>query len=894
MEERRWRRYVRFWGSDPEADVDDELSFHLEERVRLNRLRGLAEDQARAEAERRFGDVARIRETCVRESQPAARSVQRWELLGDVVRDARIGVRSLVRSPTYTVTAVLALGLAIGASTAVFSVVNTVLLRPLPYAEPERVVTVYNSWEGADRGSLSPAEYLDFTARARAFSALGVYAVTSANVVEGDVAERVPAVLATASTFAALGVAPRLGRFFEEAPAADGAPAVVLSYEYWQSRFGGTMDIVGRGVLVNGTVRTVIGVLPPGVRLPGTYAHAEPPVLFTQLRIDPAVNQPRGSHFLRSVARLAPGWTVEAADAELKAVAAALVAAYPEDYPARMRFSTMAVRVHEDVVGTTRRLLLMLSAAVGLVLLVACANVSSLVLTRAEDRRRELAVRTALGAGRWRIARQLLTEHLILGLVAAGLGIAVAAAGVRAVLLLQPGDIPRLGEAGMDARVLAFTLTVSLLATLLVAIAPIRVGAGAQQGLREGGRTTSSRASQRVRRGLIAAEVALSIVLLTGAGLLLRSFANLIAVAPGYRTEQLLTVPISLPFSSYGTDAAIRRFYAELVHRAGTLPGVNSAGAVINLPLASSVGDLNIELAGGVPAAGDVSPRLDWQVVTPGWFEAMGIDIVRGRSITAADDERATGAVVLSESAAQKYWAGEDPIGRRFRLGAGAGPGDVTIVGIARDVRHGTLVDEPQPIMYLPHAQFTFWGGGPAVMTMTLVLHTAGEPLALLPPLRDLVRGMDPHVPLGTARTMEQVVGTAVAEPRFALSVIGSFALTAAVMALIGIYGLVAYTVARRNREIAVRMALGAQPRGVVRQVVLQGMRPVLLGVVIGALAAVAFGRTLQHLLYDVAAHDPLTLLATMFLLPLAAFVACVLPGRRAAAIPPLEALREE
>jgi predicted permease len=670
---------------------------------------------------------------------------------------------------------------------------------------------------------------------------------------------------------------------------------VVLSHEYWQSRFGGAGDVVGRGLLVDGATRTVVGILPQDVRLPINYGDAQPPSMFLPLLIDRASEPVRGSHFLHAVARLEAGWSVAAADAELKRVVREMTALHADAYPAAMRFDAFVRPVHAYVVGNVRPLLLILAAAVALVLLIACANVSSLVLTRTEDRRRELAVRSALGAGRGRLTQQLLIEHLILALGAGAAGLVIAMLGVRALALLQPGDIPRLADARLDGRVLLFTLTTSVLATLLVALAPLRFGMADPGALREAGvRTTASRASNRLRRALITAEVALSIVLLAGAGLLMRSFANLMAVDAGYRTEQVLTVPVSLPAASYPDDASRRLFFSRLVEDASRIPGVLAAGAVSNLPLATNVGDLNIELDGRPVAEGDVSPRLDWQIVTPGWFEAMGVEILRGRAITTVDDARAPGAVVLSESAARKYWGDADPIGQRFRLGANAGPGLVTVVGVARDVRHGTLTDPPPPLMYLPHAQFTFWHGGSAAAAMTLVLHTAGAPLPMLEPLRETVRRMDASVPLGTASTMEQVVSTAVAEPRFATSVLGAFALLALALAAIGLYGLVGYTVARRTREIAIRMALGAQPAALVRRITTQALQPVALGIVIGGVAALVLTRTMSSMLYGITPHDPATFALIVLLLCATALIACLVPARRAAAVAPLSALREE
>ena len=896
-DEPRWRRYLRLWGRDPRADVADELAHHIAERAALNEARGLPPDEARSQAERRFGDITRIQSECIIASEREARRMAWHERIGDILRDVRFAFRSLAKAPVFALTAGAALALGIGANTAVFTVVSAVLLRPLPYAEPDRLVTVYNRWEGDDAAGLSPAEYFDLMERARSFETIGVYAHTSMNLVDEDAAERLPAVAATPSALRALGVETVEGRLFSDAEGEPGSdPVVLLTHDYWRTRFGASPEVIGSTVRLDGISRTVIGVLAPGVRMPDAFASTEPALLVVPLRFDPAATAgSRGSHFLAGVARLAPGSSIEAANAEMSSIARQLVAEYPDDYPAEMRFDTFVRSVHEDVTGPSRRLMVLLMSAVAMVLLIACANVASLVLTRTEERRRELAVRSALGAGRWRIARQILIEHLVLALIAGAAGLFIAYGAVQGLSLLQPADIPRIDSISIDGRVLAFTLVISIFATLLVAVAALRFSSAAQGALREGnGRSTSTRESQRWRHALIVTEVALSIVLLAGAGLLLRSFTKLLAVDPGFRTAQLLAVPISLPPSSYGDDESRRRFFAQLVADAARMPGVHAAGAVIRLPLASTVGDLGIQIEGREVADTDVSPRFDWQVVTPGWFEAMGIEILRGRGISASDDARSPGAVVLSESAARKYWAGEDPIGKRFKLGGDAGPGWVTVVGVVRDVRHGALSESAPAIMYLPHAQFTFWNNGRASSVMTLVVHTAGEPTAVLPHIRDNVRRMDPTVPLGTARTMSQVVSTAVAAPRFATSVLGSFALIALLLAMIGVYGLVGYSVARRTREIAVRMALGAEAGSVLRQIMMQGMRPVVLGVVVGGVATFALTRLLQQMLFGVTAHDPVTMVATIIILPATALAACLVPARRATRILPFSAVREE
>jgi putative ABC transport system permease protein len=896
MSEPRRRTRTGPWRSDPRAAVDEELAFHLAERARLNEARGFSPERARSEAEQRFGDLERIRRACVAEHERSARRLALRERAADIGRDVRQAVRALMRARVYTFAAVLALALGVGANTAVFSVVSAVLLEPLPYADPANVVALHTRWDGTSEARLSPAEYLDIATQARGLSAVGVYARAFANVVEGETAERVPALVATPSVFDALGLAAAVGRLFTtDEGSAGAAPVAVLSYEYWQRRFGGAGATVGAELLLNGRRVTVVGVLPPQVRLPATYADREPPAVFVPLSIEPGGVVARGSHYLFGVARLASGVTVESANAEVGRLAQRMVAEYPDDYPEQMRFEAFVRPVHIDVAGDTRPLLLLLTGAVAMVLLIACANVSSLVLTRTEDRRREFAVRSALGAGRWGIARQLVIEQLVLATAAGALALILAGLALGGLLLLQPPGLPRLDEIGIDARALAFLALVSLAVTLLVTLAPLRLGAGGSAALRfAGARTTAGRASHQLRYALITAEVALCIVLLAGAGLLLRSFSNLMAVDPGYSTERVLTVPIALPIADYPDDAVRRRFFAELVAEAGALPGVVAAGAVANLPLAAGIGDLGIRIPDRPIAAGDVSDRLDWQVVTPGWLEAMGIELVRGRGITTADATDAPGAVVLSEAAARKYWPDRDPIGERFTLGADAGPGTVTVVGVARDIHQFTLTDVPQAIMYLPHAQFTFWNGGAAVASMTLVLQTAGSPVGALPPLRALVRRMDPHVPLGTVRTMAQVFGTAVAAPRFATSVLAGFALLALALAMIGIYGLVAYAVARRTREIAVRMALGAEPRAVVGGIVRQGMTPVLIGVAAGGVAALALARSLEGMLFGVAPTDGVTLAGALLVLTGTALVACVLPARRATRIAPLAALRDE
>ncbi len=811
----------------------------------------------------------------------------------------RLAIRTLTRNPTFTIAALLALALGIGANTAVFSVVNAVLLRSLPYADADRVVRVYNHWEGSPRASISPAEsfdYLDGTGNV--FEAFGVYSTGAVNVTGGGAPERVPAAFASAGVLPALGVTPRGGRLYSADEDAAAATVVLASDGFVQRRFGGA-DVVGREIVVNGTTITIIGVLPPRFRLPSEFGSPTPSDLLFPLALDRATSTARGSHFLVGVARLANGVSPVAAERAIEQIANRFVAAFPDDYPQQMGFGVDLVDVRETVVGAVRPVLLLLLAAVGLVLLITCTNVASLLLARADARRREFAVRTALGAGRRHIASMVFAETGILATIAGILGVVLAAWATAGLVSLLPVGMATSVEIPVDLRVLAFATGTTLFATLLAGAAPLvglgRLARDAQAALRESGRgTTTGRRRQRLRSGLVTAEVAIAVVLLVGAGLLLRSFAALIDVDPGYDTRNVLTTRISLPSAAYGSDQLRRDFFAELISRMGTMPGVQSAGAVTNLPLASSLGDLNFRVEGREVREGDVSPRLDWQVVTPGYFETMGMRIVRGRGITASDDERAAGAVVINETGARQYFPNEDPIGQRFLLGGGAGPGWVTIIGIAADIRHSTLAEPPRGAMYLAHRQFTFWNGGQAPGTMQIVVRAAGNAAALAPGLRATVRSLDPDLPISAVRTMSDVEAESLAQPRFVLVLIAAFAALALVLAAVGLYGLIAFVVGQRAHEIGVRMTLGASTTNVIGMVLRQAMTMVGGGIAIGLVGALLASQALRGLLFGVQPTDPMTLGTVAVALGIVCLAACIVPARRAAGVAPLDALRVE
>lgn len=600
---------------------------------------------------------------------------------GDTFRqDLKFALRTLGRSPAFTAAAVLTLTLGIGANTAVFSVVDGILLRPLPYAAPDRLVAVNNRWEGESRGALSAEEFFDYREHVGTFEAIGAYGYTTMNLIGGSQPERVRAAAVSAGVLPLLGVDPPLGRVFTVEEDRPGSGVVVLSDGLWRRRFGGSPDVIGREIIANGRTRQVVGVMPAGFQLPEDFVAGEATELYVPLGIERGMIPNRSSHFLRAVARLEPGLEPARATEQLRTLAASFMEAFPDDYSAGSGFSATAVLLAEDVLGPLRPALLVLLGAVAFVLLIACGNLSNLLLARVETRQREFAVRAALGAGRGRLARQVLTESVLLGLGGGVLGILVANVGTRLFVALAPADFPRLDAVTVDLRMLAFAFGVSLVTGLgvgLVAVLQVSYDR-THDVLREERRgATVSRRGHGLRRALVVAELAFALVLLVGAGLLVRSFARLMAVDPGYRTENILAVHLSLPAAEYESDERVRAFYSEVRRRVGALPGVRASGAVAHLPLASEAGDLGFRIEGRPELeGGERSPNADWQVVTPGYLSALGIAIVRGRGITERDDTRSPGVVVIDQVMAERYWARRrpdrpaDPARRRRRTGS--------------------------------------------------------------------------------------------------------------------------------------------------------------------------------------------------------------------------------
>jgi putative ABC transport system permease protein len=811
-------------------------------------------------------------------------------------QDLRYAARTLRNRPTFAAAAILTVAIGTGATTAIFSVVNAALLKPLPYAEQDRIIDVSNTWNGTPRAALSPAEYFDYRGTVgKQFTALGVYAFGDATLTGSGEPVRLRAAYASADVLPALGVGPVIGRAFTAEEERSGRNVVLISHGLWSRQFGGDSSLVGRQITLDGAGAEVIGVLPQDFRLPDDFAGAQATDVVAPLGLDPATTTARGSHFLHGVARLAPGVSAEQAQQALTAVVARFIADYPTDYPRDMRFAVSTMPLAERVTGEARRPLLLLLGAAGFVLLIACANVANLMLVRLDARRTELAVRTAVGAARGRIVRQLVAESLTIGVSGGGAGVVLAWWGTQLLLGLRPPDLPRFGEVSVDLTVLGFAACTAIGTALLFGLFPALRASSLHPApaLRAGGRG-SDVVHSRFRRGMVVGQVGISLVLLAGAGLLGRTLVALRAVDPGFRRDHVLTGELALAPADYPTEPQVIDAFEAIRDRVAALPGVRAVGAVTNLPLATTLGDLNVMIEGRELAAGEVSPRADWQVVTPGYFEAMGLAVLRGRALDARDRRDAPGAVVINEAMAERYWPGQDALGARFVLGGHAGPGLVTVVGIVGDVRHGSLAEPRTSQMYLAHAQFRFWNGGSVVRSLTLVVRAAGDPERLGGAVRAAVRQVDPRLPLADVRTMDQVVSASLGRPRFLFVLAATFGVVALVLGALGLYGVVAYGVARRTREIGLRLALGARPGTVAGMVLREGAGLVAGGIVLGLTGALLLARLLRGFLFGVAPVDPITFGAASVVLAIAASLAVWLPARRAARLDPMEALRNE
>jgi putative ABC transport system permease protein len=817
--------------------------------------------------------------------------------MSETLQNLRYSFRLLGRSPGFTAAAVLTLALGIGANAAIFSVVNSVLLAPLPYRDPQRLVAIYSRFnnQGFEHFWISPPEYLELRRMAASFEDVGGFRNRAVNVSGGERPLRVAATYVTASALSTLGLPAERGRWFSAAEDQPNAEAVVvLGDDLWRRAFAADPGLLGRRVRVDGVDRTVVGIMPAGAQIGGERVEAWLP-----LRLGPLDPRQRGDHFLNLVARLRPGVGLRQARAELAGLVRRWqdLAGAGRHAPDPRTHPLVIVPLLDDLVGEARPALRLLWGAVALVLLIACANVANLQLARAEARQREIAVRAALGAGHGRLLRQFLTESLLLALLGGGLGLLLAAWGVRALVAARPDGIPRLGEIGIDWRSLAVTFLVSVASGVAFGLAPaLHARAGSFAGtLKEGGlRATAGAARQRLRRALVVAEITLAAMLVIGGGLLLRSFWQLQQVDPGFEARGLLTMEVSLPPASYPGPAQVAGFVDRLSERLAALPGVEAAAAMSGLPPRRDL-DANDMVFEGM-REDPHGPRHNadfWQFVTRDYFRTMRIPLVAGRDFTAQDGARGAGVAVVNETMARTFWPGRDPVGRRIKS-YGRNARWLTIVGVAHDVKQQGLEQKPGTEIYFLESQVPATAVDSPPSTFHLVLRCARDPLRLAGAARAAVHGLDPSLPVAHVETMDRVVGQSLGRPRFVTLLVLLFAAVALALAAVGTYSVLAYSVEQRTQEIGVRMALGAEVRGILAMVLRQGLVLAGAGLGLGLTLALALRRLLASVLFGVSPTDPATFAGVAALLALVAAAACYLPARRAAAIAPAVALRHE
>jgi len=805
-----------------------------------------------------------------------------------LLQDLRYAFRLLIKSPGFTAIAVLTLALGIGANTAIFSVVNAVLLRPLAFRDPSRLVIVAEK-SPFPTISTSYQNFVDWRDQSRSFESMEATRGTGLSLTGAGEPELLLARMATAGLFPLLGVEAHIGRtFLPEEDRAGSAPAALLSYGLWQRRFGGSREIIGKPITLGSQPYTVVGMLPAGFQI------LQPADVFVPFKPWAAtLPDDRNWHpGIFAVARLKPGVSREQARAEMVGITKRLEQQYP-DY--NTGTSADVVGLQEQIVQNVRPALMLLLGAVGLVLLIACVNVANLLLARAASRGREVAIRTAMGAGRARVVRQLLTESVLLSLGGGLLGLFLAWASLGPLLKISAGSVPQVIPFELDRSVLVFTFLVSLITGLVFGIVPALRTAGLdlRGALNESSRgSTSGPGHHRLRGVLVASEMALAVLLLVGSGLLLRSFSRLQDVPPGFQVEHLLVADIPLSQTAYAKPEQRYQFFDRLVERAKALPGVRSAGAASFLPVSGGGSIIHFNITGHPPKTPHDYVAAGYRAVTPNYLETLGVPLLQGRLLTPADNEKAPAVVVINASMAKTNFASENPLGKRMQLGAAPDKDVPTmeIVGVVGDVRPGLGVD-PQTEMYLPYCQADLVL---PVFQLSLVLRTAADPQLQASALRTALAEIDPNQPLVKVRTMEDNMAATVAQPRFRTWLIAIFAAVALVLAAIGVYGVMSYTVTQRTNEIGIRITLGAQPEDVFKIVVGQGLRVALAGVGVGIAVALAMTRVLQSFLYGVSAYDPPTFLGVAILLTTVAVAASFFPARRATLVDPMVALRYE
>lgn len=859
---------------DLDGRLSEEIQFHLEQQVQKNLRAGMTLSEARRDAHLKFGGIESARES--------TRDEFRFAWLYDFARDTRIALRMWKRSRGAALVAILTLAIGIGANTAMFSLLSALVLRPLPYPEVDRLVSIWDSSEKNPRNEVSFANYLDWKAQQKSFETMGLYRWWTANITDGGRPERVQGFQFTGDVLAALGMKPELGRFFTAEESDPGQERVaLLSHGLWVRRYGSDPAVLGATITINSVPRIIIGVLPKEMNFPPGAEVIAP------LSVTPDIASNRQYHSYYVVGRLKGGVTVEAANAEIEAIAARLARAYPDTNEG---LSARVFPLSEDVSRSYSNGLWLLMASVGFVLLIACANIANLLLARAPSRAREIAVRTSMGAGRGRIVRQMVAESLALALLGGILGTTIALMSVAALRGAVPADlmatVPGLSTLAVDSRVLVFALGVSLATGLFFGLIPAwrtsHVNIAASLG--SATRTLGVSSGQRMRNALVAAEVALALTLLGGAGFTMKAFARLASMDTGFDAANVLTMGVTLPYARYGARAQAG-FFSSLLNGARGVPGVIEAGLISHVPLAPGNGTHSVVFEGRPDTARP--PEVDYRVASSGYFAAISARMLEGRSFVDSDTEQSSPVLIVNDTFARRFFAGESAVGRRVRF---SGPLETNpwreIVGVVADVRRD-LNEAPHPETYLPFTQ------GP-IGTMFLVAKTRGDALGMAPSLRAAVLAIDPNQPVWAIRTLDEVKGRAIAGFRAMVAFVSAFGSIALLLSAIGIFGVVSFLVSMRTPEIGLRMALGASSTNIVGMILRQACPPLALGLAMGAAGALALGRVLSNAFPEVASADPSAFFATTLLLAAVSALATWLPARRAAAIAPTEALRTE
>src|SRR2546426_1523583 len=870
-------------------DLSEEIQAHLEEKIEELIASGMPRKQATAAARRELGNLTLVQED--------SRTVWRWPSIEDFFMDIRLGVRTLRKNPGFTTVVVLTLALGIGANTAIFSVINSVLLQALPYHDPDSLVMVWenNSQHPNPHNTVSPPNFLDWQTRSTVFSSMAYIVDVRNNLTGNGDPEEVVVQAVSANFFSVLGVNPLLGTgFTPENGQAGHDNVVILNYGIWKERFAGDPAIVGKSLLLTGNPRPVVGVGPQNFNWfikDGSLTSAKPrlwsPFVFPQSFYD----HKQIGRFLTVAARLKPGVTAAQAQAEMTAIAAQLEREYP-DFDGHWGINVVSLR--QQISGELRPALLILFGAVAFVLLIACANVSSLLLARAASREREMAIRTAIGASRWRIARQLLMESLLLAIIGGGIGVALTVVGTNALLAASPHNLLDLPSVSIDLRLLAFAAAATLLAGLLFGFLPSYVSAHSQisQTLREGGRGSSTGERRRfARSAFVVAQLSLALVLLAGSGLLIRSFVRLVGVHPGFDTAHLLTFKVSLPQSKYGTDKLCMAFFQQLLARIGAVPGIRSVTMENFPPLTGLGAATGVHLLDQPQVALMDLPVANVRVVGPEYFSTMSIPLRAGRLFSEQEMAEEKHVALINQAFADKYLNGVNPLGQKaviyMKSLAKSGNQPSEIIGVVGDVRQMGLDVAAEPTVYWPMPELVYSG-------MTILVRTSSDPLSVVSAIHNELQQLDREQPMASIATMDQLLADSLSRARFTMLLLGIFAAVALLLAAVGIYGLIAYSVTQRTQELGSRIALGAQRRDVLRLVLRHGTRLTLLGLALGIAAALAITRLLASLLFGISATDPLTFAGVAALLAFVALLACFIPARRATRVDPIVALRYE